>query len=159
VEADAFLKEMECVPQEHIQIRALNNQIVALQSEVERYSELKLKVYQDMADQIVTKAEYQELCGRFNLKIEIAKQAQREIEEKKSRLDIGNFYGQSWIEKFKQYQNITALDRRQMVELIDHITVYSKDRIEIQFRYMDEMEILLDFVERQTTRTEGQKAI
>jgi DNA invertase Pin-like site-specific DNA recombinase len=159
VEADAFLKEMECVPQEHIQIRALNNQIVALQSEVERYSELKLKVYQDMADQIVTKAEYQELCGRFNLKIESAKQAQREIEEKKSRLDIGNFYGQSWIENFKQYQNITALDRRQMVELIDHITVYSKDRIEIQFRYMDEMEILLDFVARQTSRTEGQKAI
>jgi Fe2+ transport system protein B len=159
VEADAFLKEIEYAPQEQFRIQALNNQLVALQSEIERYSELKLKVYQDMVDQIVTKEEYQELCGRFSKKIETARRTQEEIEEKKKQLDIGSIYGQSWIEEFKQHQNITTLDRKLMVELIDQIIVYSKDRIEIRYRYMDEMEILFDFVEVQKQKMEGEKVI
>jgi hypothetical protein len=132
---------------------------VALQAEIERYSELKLKVYQDMVDQIVTKEEYQELCKRFTGKIQAAKKAQEEIEEKKSQLDIGSIYEQSWVEEFKQYKNVTVLERQHMVELIDHITVYSKDRIEIRFRYMDEMEILFRFVEREKEKMEDRKAI
>jgi DNA invertase Pin-like site-specific DNA recombinase len=159
VEADAFLKEIEYAPQEQFRIQALNNQLVALQSEIERYSELKLKVYQDMVDQVVTKEEYQELCGRFSKKIETARRTQEEIEEKKKQLDIGSIYGQSWIEEFKQHQNITTLDRKLMVELIDQIIVYSKDRIEIRYRYMDEMEILFDFVEVQKQKMEGEKVI
>jgi hypothetical protein len=158
-EADAFLKEIEYAPQEQFRIKALNNQLVALQAEIERYSELKMKVYQDMVDQIVTKEEYQELCERFTRKIKAAQQTQEEIEEKKNQLDIGSIYGQSWIEEFKQYQNITSLERKQMVELIDHVVVYSKDRVEIRFRYMDEMEILFGFVEEQKENMEGRKVI
>jgi hypothetical protein len=112
-----------------------------------------------MVDQIVTKEEYQELCGRFSKKIETARRTQEEIEEKKKQLDIGSIYGQSWIEEFKQHQNITTLDRKLMVELIDQIVVYSKDRIEIRYRYMDEMEILFDFVEVQKQKMEGEKVI
>jgi uncharacterized protein (DUF342 family) len=159
VEVDVFLQEIEYAPQEQFRIRALNNQLVSLQAEIERYSELKMKVYQDMADQIVTKEEYQELSGRFTRKIKAARQAIEGVEQKKKQLDIGSIYEQSWIEKFKQYQNITSLDRKQMIELIDHVVVYSKDRIEIRFRYMDEMESLFDFAEEQKEMMEGRKAI
>jgi hypothetical protein len=159
VEADDFLKEIEYAPQEQFRVQALNKQQVALQAEIERYSELKLKVYQDMVDQIVTKEEYQELCKRFTGKIQAAKKAQEEIEEKKSQLDIGSIYEQSWVEEFKQYKNVTVLERQHMVELIDHIIVYSKDRVEIRFRYMDEMEILFRFVEREKEKMEDRKAI
>jgi DNA invertase Pin-like site-specific DNA recombinase len=159
VEVDAFLQEIEYAPQEQFRIRALNNQLVSLQAEIERYSELKMKVYQDMADQIVSKEEYQELSGRFARKIKAARQAIEGVEQKKKQLDIGSIYEQSWIEKFKQYQNITSLDRKQMIELIDHVVVYSKDRIEIRFRYMDEMESLFDFAEEQKEMMKGRKAI
>ena len=51
-----------------------------------------------------------------------------------------------WIHDFLQYQNITELDRRVAVSLIENVVVYDKDRIEVNFYHKEEMEEILAIV-------------
>ena len=52
-----------------------------------------------------------------------------------------------WIEDFKKYKNIQSLDRKAVVTLIEQIIVYSKEQIEIQFKYCDEMQEMIEAVQ------------
>ena len=48
---------------------------------------------------------------------------------------------------FKKYENIQSLDRKAVVTLIEQIIVYSKEQIEIQFKYSDEMQEMIEAVQ------------
>lgn len=49
---------------------------------------------------------------------------------------------------FMKYQNITELDRECIVHLIENILIYDGKRIEVNFRYRDELETTLQYIER-----------
>mgnify|MGYP002762870030 CR=1 FL=1 len=53
----------------------------------------------------------------------------------------------TWLEEFKQYEHIKTLERRVVVELIDHIDVHSKTEIEIHFCFEDELHSMDNSVE------------
>lgn len=48
---------------------------------------------------------------------------------------------------FQKYKNIQSLDRKAVVTLIEQIIVYSKEQIEIQFKYSDEMQEMIEAVQ------------
>lgn len=61
-----------------------------------------------------------------------------------------------WIEDFKSYQNLTSLNRRVLVELVESITVYDKEHIHIQYRFDQEIRNVLEYCNSiPTTETEG----
>ncbi|MBS5843139.1 MAG: recombinase family protein [Clostridiales bacterium] len=147
IKADAILKTTEQLPGDNFKIQTLNHQLVSLKAEIDRYTQLKLKLYRDLTDQIVSKEEYCELNHRFSLKIEMAKKAQAEVEEQKAKMNLCSIQEKGWLEDFKQYGSITELDRKTAVTLIEKIVVYDKNTIEIKFRYMDEMELMITTAE------------
>ena len=53
-----------------------------------------------------------------------------------------------WIEQFKKYRHLTELDRECIVHLIEKILIYDGKRIEVCFRYKDELENALQYIER-----------
>ena len=60
-----------------------------------------------------------------------------------------------WIEDFKSYQNLTSLNRRVLVELVESITVYDKEHIHIQYRFDQEIRNVLEYCNSVlTTETE-----
>lgn len=60
------------------------------------------------------------------------------------------------IEDFKSYQNLTSLNRRVLVELVESITVYDKEHIHIQYRFDQEIRNVLEYCNSvPTTETEG----
>lgn len=48
-----------------------------------------------------------------------------------------------WTRQFKEYQDLTELDRRAVVTLIQSIRVVSKEELQIHFRFQDEYESTL----------------
>lgn len=142
--AEEILKASDSLPSEQFRMKALNQQLSSLAAEIERYSDLKAKLYQDMNDKIVSREEYKELNSRFSRKIEEARKAQKEINDQKERLNLNEIFQQDWLQDFKKYRNITNLERKVAVELIDQIIVYAKDRIEIRFAYMDAMQLMIE---------------
>ena len=157
--AEEILKAAENIPAEQFQMKSHNQQLCALNAEIERYTDLKEKLYQDLTDQVISKEEYRELHVRFSKKIEEAQKAKMELEQQKSKLFQSGLCNQKWIEEFKEYRNIQTLDRKIVIALIDRIIVYSKDRIEIHFNYMDEMQMLIEAAETYQVEPEGRAAI
>lgn len=122
------------------ELDSLEKQLVVLHEEVEKYKDLKTRLYQDMLENIVTREEYHEYNRRFTEKLHNAEKAERELEQRKEKASAEGKREHPWIEDFKCYQNITQLDRKAVVTLIDKIIVYGKDCLEICFKYADEIQ-------------------
>ena len=122
------------------ELDSLEKQLLVLHEEVEKYKDLKTRLYQDMLDNIVTREEYHEYNRRFTDKLHNAEKAERELEQRKEKATAEGKREHPLIEDFKCYQNITQLDRKAVVTLIDKVIVYGKDRLEICFKYADEIQ-------------------
>lgn len=150
VEAEKVLSNAELASSEQIGIKILDSQITALEAELERYSNLKIRLYQDLCDDVVSREEYGEMNTRFAQKIKEAQDKIHEIREKKQEALKHDTLLPTWLEEFKQYEHIKTLERRVVVELIDHIDVHSKTEIEIHFCFEDELHSITEkFMEYQ----------
>ncbi len=87
---------------------------------------MKIRLYQDLCDDVVSREEYGEMNTRFAQKIKEAQDKIQEIREKKQEALKHDTLLPTWLEEFKQYEHIKTLERRVVVELIDHIDVHSK---------------------------------
>ena len=63
--------------------------------------------------------------------------------EKQEEIINGN---SKWIENFKAHKNITELDRDSITELIDYIEVHENKKITIHFKFMDELNKILEYI-------------
>ena len=66
--------------------------------------------------------------------------------EKQEEIINGNSL---WIENFKVHKNITELDRDIITELIDYIEVHENKKITIHFKFMDELDKILEYIENE----------
>lgn len=66
VEAEKVLSNAELASGEQIGIKILDSQITALEAELERYSNLKIRLYQDLCDDVVSREEYGEMNNHLS---------------------------------------------------------------------------------------------
>lgn len=52
---------------------------------------------------------------------------------------------------FMKYQNIEALNREILVELVDYIKVYENGNISVKFKFADELRKIAEYIEINTT--------
>lgn len=157
VNAEMIISAADNLPNEQFQVKFLNEQMGKLNAEIEKYEDLKTKLYQDLREGTVAQDEYKDLQERFNRKLIEAKSSLAEIEEKKARLTLKGLCEQQWLKDMKEYRNIMVLERKTVTALIEKVVVYSKDHVEIIFRYADEMEIVIAAAEAQAAREEGRR--
>jgi hypothetical protein len=55
----------------------------------------------------------------------------------------------AWIEHFKQFENLDALDRKTVATLIRRIRIVGKREIEIEWNYQSEYETALALLKRE----------
>ena len=157
VDAENIIRDSGMENYKKTEFDSLEKQLTVLHEEVERYKDLKTRLYQDMLDNIVTSEEYHEYNQRFSDKLHNVEEAKRELEKKKEKAVVEGKREHPWIEDFKSYQNITQLDRKAVVTLIDKIIIYGKDRLEIQFKYADEIQEMTEVAQniREIEEKEG----
>lgn len=159
LDAEAVLKNMDHISEEQIYVRTVTKQIKELEKEIERFRKLKTQAYMDMLDETISKEEYQDIDRRFSEGMTNAMQKRDEQLQAKARLVKSNTHTKPWIEAFRQYRNIQSLDRHVAVTLIERILVYSKNHIEIVFRFQDEMDEMLRLSEAQSEPAEEEVSV
>lgn len=140
IEAENILKQIDRIPEEQCGVKVVTRQIETLDTEIQRYRNMKVQAYTDMLDEFITKDEYQDITRKFTTRIEAAKKNKEGLLQKKQRMMANKIYLQPWMESFRKYQNVETLDRQMVLILIRRIVVYSKDKIHIQFQYEEEMQ-------------------
>ena len=109
-----------------------------LQDEIGKYRKRKLRLYEDLSDGIIDKAEYADFRREYSAIIEEKEAALERVRQEERKAKEGQGKGRQWIEAFKKHRNIEALDRRTLMELVDRILIHEGHSVEILFRYRDE---------------------
>ena len=139
-----FLEFIDKLPYQEVNVKRLNMRIVQLEEDAQKYEKLKVSVYEDLKDELISKEEYismkQEFENRRRAALDSIAQIKIEIETLASR----NGKHHEWIESFIANKGIEKLERNVLVELIDYIKIYEDKRIEIVFRYADNYKEILN---------------
>ena len=155
-----FLEFIDKLPYQEVNVKRLNMRIVQLEEDAQKYEKLKVSVYEDLKDELISKEEYismkQEFEKRRRASLDSIAQIKIEIETLASR----NGKHHEWIESFLANKGIEKLERNVVVELIDYIKIYEDKRIEIVFRYADNYKEILNQIRYiQDNKNEMQETI
>lgn len=145
---EQVLEQIAALPEQERHIINYDAQITSIEEEIQRYQDLKINLYSDMADGIISREEYKEFHAGYERRINEKKHQLAKLQEERSQALENGSGNVEWIEQFMRYQNITELDRECIVHLIEDILIYDGKRIEVNFRYKDELESALQYIER-----------
>ena len=128
------------------------------QDEIERCQKLLRSLYENLADGIIDKNEYQELKSTYQDRRSQAEEQAEFLREEMSR-ELDNSANDYWIEVFRKHQGIDRLDRRIVVSLIERVLIYREHRVEIVFRWHNEFELQTELVAQAQKPLPGKEAV
>lgn len=134
------------LPLQNRKVFSYEAQIEKLGEEIERYQKLKLRLYEDFADGVIDKSEYTDFRNRYTQIIEDKQAAVRRLNKELQDVSLTGISEKNWVILFRQYENITELNRRVLMSLVDKIFIYENHAIEIVFKYKDEFEKAMEYV-------------
>lgn len=140
----AFIEDM---PLHQIDTEKLQRHIETKQAELEKLNSRKLKLYEDFTDGILNKTEYQNFRDIFSAQVEDAEKALVKLRQELDDIVNNSTDKCLWIEHFKKHHDLQDLSRAVVVELIERINVYEKGVIDVHFRYHENFEQALHFIE------------
>ena len=123
----------------------LQKQMEQKQGEINKYNARKVRLYEDYADDMMRRDEYDQFKALFENKIEEANNALEALRNELERIASGGS-NHIWIEHFKKHRNMQCLTRAAVVELIESVTVFEGKRLLIRMRYQDEFETTIAYL-------------
>ena len=136
-ELKEILDFIDQLPMQGTDTKRLDLRILQLEEEVQRYGQLKVSVYEDLKDGLISKDEYVSMKQEFELRRRNALDSMEQTRLERERMEQTDGKHHSWIEGFVKNNGIQELIRNVVAELIDQISVYEGKRIEVKFRYAD----------------------
>jgi len=127
-------------------IEMLVLQLGKRKEEIEKYKRLKLECYEDYKNGLISQDEYLLFKQELENRIEETQKAVTELGKKKRLLLDGRHERERWLEELLTNRNF-EIKRSTLVRFINRIFVYEDHRIEIVFRYQDEIRQLAELVE------------
>jgi hypothetical protein len=115
----------------------ISEQLTKLSGKERRLTEQKVKLFEDLAGNIISKEQYLEAKTALTAEIEKIKEQKAELESKAQKYETVSetSYVIGLLEKLNKIQEVTP----ELVSFVKRITVYSGERIEIQFTFADEL--------------------
>lgn len=147
-EVERVLDYIASLPEQQRMIFSFDAQLTKLEEEIKRFQDLKLNLYSDMSDGIISKEEYLEFRSGYDRKIQARQRSILQLKEEREQAVESNQRQILWIKLFKQYENITELQRSIIVNLIERIVIYDAKHIEVVFRYQDQLNRTLQYIDR-----------
>jgi len=123
----------------------VQRQLDEKRADYEKLQKLLMSLYENLADGIIDKTEYMRLKQSFTQR---AADAEKQMDALRERLTTIKTQATdlSWMENFKRYRNLSALDRKAVVSLIDRIMVYEDNTVAITYRWQDEYAWQMDIM-------------
>lgn len=124
------------------QVVEYDSQIAFIQAEYNRYYTMKSNLYTDLREGLIDKKEFEEFHDLYERKcteLENAVTAQKKIIKDMFQNGIA---AKSQLEKIKDTLDIQELDRELLVTTIRRVYIHEDKRLEIEFRFKNEMDKL-----------------
>lgn len=108
----------------------------------------KSTLYENFISGLISKSDYKDMRDHYAAQVRASQEAIRRLREEMDSV-IGNTSGrQKWVRHFKEFTDMTTLDRRVTATLIQSIKVICKTELSVTFRYQIEYEAALQKLAR-----------
>lgn len=151
LDVDKALRQFENLSWEKHKLKQLDASIEIQEEVVRKNNTLRLGIYEDLRADLLDRSEYESLKKELAERIAEATAAIEKLNKEKREILDGVSKQQSWIEQFRQYENVTELTRPMVIHLIERINIFEDSNIEIVFRHRNQIEEILRFISEQTT--------
>lgn len=151
LDVDKALGQFENLSWEKHKLKQLDASIEIQEEVVRKNNTLRLGIYEDLRAGLLDRSEYESLKKELAERIAEATAAIEKLNKEKREILDGVSKQQSWIEQFRQYENVTELTRPMVIHLIERINIFEDSNIEIVFRHRNQIEEILRFNSEQTT--------
>ena len=143
MEEAEFVESIRQAQQEPYRVRRIERQIRQLTAEKAHTQGIKEKLYGDYAEEILTREDFLNYNELYSKRIEEYDRKITELEAERQNLQTApNAY--PFLDVYRKYRKLEKITRPMIVELIEKIEVYEGNRVEITFRFHDEIADLLE---------------
>ena len=118
----------------------ISAQIKEIQKQLKKCNEYKSSLYENYVSGILNKDDYKVLKETYTDDGKRLEAALSELETELVECMNNTSQKTLWIEHFKQFENISEIDRNIVIQLIMSIHIYDKTHLQITFNYKDEYE-------------------
>lgn len=147
MEGSEFIEKIQNAQQESYRARRIQQQIRQLTAERSHTQEIKDRLYDDYAEELLTREDFLNYNEMYNKRLEeYARKTDELKEERKSVQNMPNAY--PFLNAYRKYHELEDVTRPMVVELIEKIEVYEGGRVEITFRFQDEIGDLLEEIHK-----------
>ena len=148
IDLQRILAFIGTVPFQQMDMKKLAERKAEKQAEVERCTDLRGLLYEDMKDGMISGEEYRELHVAYESRRKNAQLAIRQIELEMEEILERKSRGFVWLDYFMEHQNIEKLTRNVVVSLIREVRVVDKNSIEVTFDFDDCYRECMDNLDR-----------
>lgn len=107
--------------------------------EIDSKKSYKMKLYESMTEDIISREEYMSLKERYFEQIEELEEQKKQYLDELRAVELGLTQNHAWMDLFLSYGKITELSREIIVILIDKVYIHEDGKkVEIIFNFKDE---------------------
>ena len=142
------LEYIERLPSANRAVFNYEAQIAKLEEEIDRCRKMKLRIYEDLSDGVITKKEYADFRNQYTAMLEDKSASLERVKRERKDAEVTGATERAWVTLFRQYENIEELTRRALMAMVDKVLVYEKHGVEVSFKYGDEYLRARDFISK-----------
>lgn len=147
------------LPFRKINLKKAEERLEKIEDEISKYRRLKVSLYEDMKDGLVSKEDYIDIGTQYEERIKNAEQSKNQVRKEMDKLISNTSEQQIWMQDFIEHKNLTTLSRTAAVELIEKVLIYEDKKIEVQFRHAEEFATLTENISQMTENIVEKEAI
>lgn len=141
-----------CFSEEHKKkILAADTRLNRLNEELKKYKHLKMSVYEDYAEKVIGREEYEQYGKTYKENIEKTIKNIGTVKKELIMMMAGDGSGMEWTKLFIANKKLPKLDRKLLVMLIDRCVIYENKKMIFVPKYKDEFDQMCDMLKRQVT--------
>lgn len=149
IDIDNAMSQVNSLDWEQREVRKINAQRAALELDVEKFSRIKMELYEDLKSGLITKDEYHSFKEDYDARIENIKLQVSNLISRRNAIQGGLTSAQGWFAQFRKYENIDKLTRNTIVSLIERVEINDNKDIHVKFRHADQFSAALEYLEMQ----------
>ena len=146
-----IISRINSAPIKKSQSIRLDDLISAKERELTKVTRYKQSLYQDWKDGEITQQDYRDMKADYERQTITLSDVLARLTAERAEMANGVDNEHPALVAFMKYQNIDALTREILVELVDHIKVYENGNISVKFKFADELRRIAEYIEINTT--------
>jgi len=146
----SVVAEINNRPEINRQSLRINHLLENCQREFDKATQLLDSSYYDWKNGDISREQYQRIREETEKKLEQIRATLQSLAVEQQKAAQGVKANNEYFERFLKYQNIEALDRLMVVELIHRIYIDEDKSVKVEFNFSDQYLRIMDFVQQNT---------